>query len=243
MKMPYFPFYPGDWMKDPALSMCTPATRGIWIDLICAMHELDRMGEVRGTLQALSQTCRCTAAAMKVSLKELDRTKTAIVNYCNGEVTVICRRMQRAYIERDETRKRVQKHRCNGDVTPDVTHLKRQKAPPGNRTISDSVSDSVSEEETHTESAPEWPTQAEWRAAAEMEGMSQDFIDLEWCNQERKPPESRWKGVDRTRLRAHARAVIGFARMRGQLKPAKTVSGGVGVAFAAEKVTQTSKQL
>src|SRR4030095_2764539 len=128
-KLPYIQFYPGDWMKDPALSMCKPSTRGIWIDLICAMHELGRTGHITGTRKALARTCRCSALEMKAALAELGKTRTADVMDRNGEVTAICRRMQRSHIERDETRKRVQKHRSNGSVTDDVTPLKRSNPP------------------------------------------------------------------------------------------------------------------
>jgi hypothetical protein len=32
-------FYPADWRADPRLRMCSLAARGLWIDLICYMHE------------------------------------------------------------------------------------------------------------------------------------------------------------------------------------------------------------
>jgi len=41
-KYPWMQFYPGEWISDPALSKCSPCTRGIWIDLLCAMHLDDR---------------------------------------------------------------------------------------------------------------------------------------------------------------------------------------------------------
>ncbi len=37
-KYPYFQFYPGDWLKDGALRRCSPAARGLWIDMLCLMH-------------------------------------------------------------------------------------------------------------------------------------------------------------------------------------------------------------
>lgn len=44
MKIPAFQFYPGDWMKDPALRACSLAARGLWIDLLCLMWESPRRG-------------------------------------------------------------------------------------------------------------------------------------------------------------------------------------------------------
>lgn len=117
MKAPAFQFYTGDWLKDPQLSMCSPSTRGVWMDLLCAMHELGRCGQVTGTVEQLCRLCRCTAAEMSAALTELESTKTATTSDRNGTVTVICRRMQREYKERVLTNARVRKHRGLDDVT------------------------------------------------------------------------------------------------------------------------------
>jgi hypothetical protein len=36
---PSFQFYPGDWLKDPNLRMCSLAARGLWTDMLCFMHQ------------------------------------------------------------------------------------------------------------------------------------------------------------------------------------------------------------
>jgi hypothetical protein len=38
-KQPWMKFFVGDWRTDPAVSLCTPAARGVWIDLLTAMHQ------------------------------------------------------------------------------------------------------------------------------------------------------------------------------------------------------------
>jgi hypothetical protein len=43
-KFPAIQFYIGDWMKDPALRSVSVAARGLWIDLLCIMHESPRRG-------------------------------------------------------------------------------------------------------------------------------------------------------------------------------------------------------
>ena len=83
-KLPYIQFYTGDWIKDPNLSMCLPSTRGIWIDMLCAMHENGRTGQVKGTTEQLARICRCTEEEIKKSLRELLESKTADVRYSNG---------------------------------------------------------------------------------------------------------------------------------------------------------------
>ena len=44
MKLPSFQFYPGDWMKDPALRSVSLEARGLWIDMLCLLFESGRRG-------------------------------------------------------------------------------------------------------------------------------------------------------------------------------------------------------
>ena len=39
MKRPSFQFYPGDWLNDAALRMVSIGARGLWIDMLCLMHQ------------------------------------------------------------------------------------------------------------------------------------------------------------------------------------------------------------
>lgn len=43
-KLPAFQFYPGDWLKDPNLRRCTHAAKGVWVDILCLMHESQERG-------------------------------------------------------------------------------------------------------------------------------------------------------------------------------------------------------
>ena len=38
-KSPAFQFYPGDWLRDTGLRSCSAAARGLWMDILCFMHE------------------------------------------------------------------------------------------------------------------------------------------------------------------------------------------------------------
>ncbi len=46
MKRPSFQFYPSDWLGDTALKACSYDAKGLWMDLLCLMHE----GNPYGTL-------------------------------------------------------------------------------------------------------------------------------------------------------------------------------------------------
>jgi len=130
MKPPAFQFYPRDWITDPALSLCSPATRGIWIDLLCSMWFAAERGRLEGTPRSLARLARCTAQEMIRAIKELRAsgaasvTCNANVTLCNTDVTIENRRMMRDEKVRLQTRLRVDKHRakeCNAPSNAEVT--------------------------------------------------------------------------------------------------------------------------
>lgn len=43
-KFPYFPFYPGDWQKEPSLRRCSKAAKGVFVDMLCLMFECEDRG-------------------------------------------------------------------------------------------------------------------------------------------------------------------------------------------------------
>jgi hypothetical protein len=93
---PYLPLYTGDWLKDPCLSFCAPATRGVWIDLLCAMHELGREGELRGTTEQIARLARCQPAELVAALTDLINNRTATIDSRNNTWVIVCRRMKKA---------------------------------------------------------------------------------------------------------------------------------------------------
>lgn len=54
MSRPSLQFYPKDWRANSKLRRCTPAARGTWIDVICALHDSDEYGIARYPLRELA---------------------------------------------------------------------------------------------------------------------------------------------------------------------------------------------
>jgi hypothetical protein len=117
VKLPWFKFFPSDWKSDASLSRCSPTTRGVWIDLICDMHNSLRSGKLSGSLMELSRAARCTTDEMSLALDELSATKTADVTLHHDYVTLINRRMYRESKIREQNRMRQNKKRCHAAVT------------------------------------------------------------------------------------------------------------------------------
>lgn len=48
MSRPSFPFYPDNYMNDAGVRRCSAASRGVWIDLLCLMHQGSPYGHLAG---------------------------------------------------------------------------------------------------------------------------------------------------------------------------------------------------
>lgn len=96
-KLPSFQFYPGDWMKDPALRRCSHAAKGIWMDLLCLMFECDERGVLASNGQAWTDAEIARAVGgdfteVSNAIQELLRTGAA---RRNDDGAIFCARMVR----------------------------------------------------------------------------------------------------------------------------------------------------
>lgn len=77
LRNPWMKFYPADWRADPALRMCSIAARGLWIEMLCVMHEAEPYGSllVKGapiSTRQLGQLAGITQDEAEALLGELD---------------------------------------------------------------------------------------------------------------------------------------------------------------------------
>jgi hypothetical protein len=95
VKRPAFQFYPADWRKDSALQSCSVAAQGLWINLMCVMHECDQYGHlsVNGKPMDCTQIGRLVGLAPKACQKLLDELENADVFSRNDEGVAYSRRM------------------------------------------------------------------------------------------------------------------------------------------------------
>jgi len=98
------------WLTDRALSKGEPATRGIWLDLLCGMHTDDDY-MVAGTAESLSRMARCTPLQMLEAIADLKSHNVATVTERDGIITLVSRRMQREWNSRKSNADRQKRHR------------------------------------------------------------------------------------------------------------------------------------
>ena len=119
-KLPYFPFYPMDWMRD--LEEHPLEIEGAWIRICCKLWWAESRGELKRTLPQWAKILRASEPETSEILSYLSTWKIGeVVTNGNGEITVISRRMKRDEKDRKnnaERQKRFkEKKRGNADVT------------------------------------------------------------------------------------------------------------------------------
>lgn len=93
---PAFQFYPGDWQRDAALRSCSVGARGLWIEMICVMHQAEPYGclLINGRpvdTPALARIVGATAKEVTTWLAELE--SAGVFTRVDGAIT--SRRMVR----------------------------------------------------------------------------------------------------------------------------------------------------
>lgn len=125
MKLPWLKFYPSDWLSDEALRGCSPAARGLWVDLICLMAKSKK----HGYLLAGDKPMGAEHIA-RIFGETLEKTSELLIELAQAGVysiekdCIFSRRMVKDEGSRKSNRDRILRWR-NGNVTPDVTQMKR----------------------------------------------------------------------------------------------------------------------
>lgn len=108
-KLPWFKFYPSDWIKGTLY--LSPQERSAWINLLAHMWESDPQGQVTGSWQEIARMICVDYLDSFPIIKELARKKMLDLEECPDFVRVMSRRMSAECHAREDARKRAEKHR------------------------------------------------------------------------------------------------------------------------------------
>lgn len=64
-RAPSFQFYPGDWLRNANLRRCTIAERGVWIEIMCLMHDSETYGVLHWPVNEIADALRVPKALVK----------------------------------------------------------------------------------------------------------------------------------------------------------------------------------
>jgi len=117
VKLPWFKFYPADWLSDEALRSCSVEARGFWIDLMSLMAKSDRYGHllIGGRSATPEQLARITGANLEAIHRLIKELEDCGVFSRDKNGNIVSRRMVRDQAGRESDRVRQARHRS---VTP-----------------------------------------------------------------------------------------------------------------------------
>lgn len=95
MKRPAFQFYPADWRKDAELQSCSIAARGLWVEMLCIMHESSLYGHlaINGKPMTAAQLARLVGESEKNTKALLEELEGAGVFSTSDSGCIFSRRM------------------------------------------------------------------------------------------------------------------------------------------------------
>lgn len=114
MDKPSFQFYPGDWLHDTALRACSIGARGLWIDMICLMHQCNPYGYLKVNHKVIlpDNLARITGLTLEVAQNYISELEEAGVFSRDKNGVIFSRRMVRDEILRQ---KRAEGGKCGGN--------------------------------------------------------------------------------------------------------------------------------
>lgn len=105
MSAPWMKFYPSDWRSDPKLRMCSIGARGLWVEMLCLMHEAEPYGYLVSNGNAVTSRQLAVLASISTGecMKYMLELVSAGVYSIDENKTIFSRRMVRdnAKAERD----------------------------------------------------------------------------------------------------------------------------------------------
>tara|TARA_R100000963_G_C4622415_1_gene89553 strand:+ start:103 stop:837 length:735 start_codon:yes stop_codon:yes gene_type:complete len=78
-RLPAIQFYPSDWMTDPGVRALSHEERGVWIDLLCIMHQCSERGKL--SLNGKPYPLNRLACLLRLSEAKLNDTINVLLDF------------------------------------------------------------------------------------------------------------------------------------------------------------------
>jgi len=169
MKRPSFQFYPSDWLRDTALRSCSTGARGLWIDMICFMHEGTPYGYLKVSDKVIlpSNLARMVGETLDVVQGWLDELKEAgVFEIENG--AIYSKRMIR---DEELRQKRAEGGKLGGNPKLKVNHVVNEEVKQKTTPSSSSSFSSSNSKNTVTKVTvvvPDWMPIETWNQFLDM---------------------------------------------------------------------------
>jgi len=132
-KMPALLFFPGDWLKDPAVRCVSLAARGLWMDMLALMYESPKRGYLSlksGKAVHHQQLARMVGGSVKEVKDLLAELEDCGVFSIDGDGVIFSRRMVNDEIVREQKSragKEGMKNRYKSVITEPITEPQQKQ--------------------------------------------------------------------------------------------------------------------
>ncbi|QDP58340.1 MAG: hypothetical protein Unbinned664contig1000_21 [Prokaryotic dsDNA virus sp.] len=224
---PYMKFYTSDWMSDPKLRICSIAARGLWMEMLCIMHEADPRGYLIVNNQPV--TSRQLAILSGVLLDEVEdlisELETAGVFSRDREGRIYSRR-----ILRDEKKAKIARKNGKKGGNPRVKSGRVSNEKQSDISPSDNLEDNREVKGEDNTQNPEPRTQNPEERDNDKSSSLSDDDDLDWIERDgRKWMEAYATSKNQIEILIHdwlkayppkqVRAAIATAQVKAAAKP------------------------
>lgn len=184
VKRPAFQFYPSDWRKDPSLSVCSLAARGLWIEMMCIAHEAEEYGvlALNGKPMTEAQLARMVGESPKAVKDMLTELEDAGVFSRRDDGSIYSRRMVKDEHIRN-VRATAGRLGGNPKLVEGLDKQKRKQSP--TPSSSSSASANSGTDVPAAVAAPPDPLETVWKAGTQMlvnsgitEGTARSFLGM-----------------------------------------------------------------
>jgi hypothetical protein len=205
-KLPYFQFYPGDWMKDPALSICSAGARGVWMDVLCLMFESPKRGFLitnsrPWTLEQIAVAVRGDWQENLVYLKELVHNSVMAQATKGHKFRGVMGAFYSRRIVADEGRREAWRLQKQGQRVENKRRFVQPMSAPSSSSSSSSssTSNTTTNPPTPLAGGSEKPTVTATASTKQYVAWDREVIEIETGNRKRVLSEREWSMLQGSR--------------------------------------------
>lgn len=98
MSVPWVKWNAGEWVVDPRVTILSPGSRGVLVDVICLMHERGSTGVLLATVDELLVLARCSFNEFATFVYESSESRCAEFREIDGKIEITYLRMKSEFI-------------------------------------------------------------------------------------------------------------------------------------------------
>lgn len=184
-KLPAFQFYPADWRKDPAVQSLSYFDRGVWLEILCLMHESEQRGKL--LLNGKKMPNEALARLLGLDKQILTKTLDTLIEYGVASIDEVTEALISRRMVRDEEIRRIRTEAGKKGGNPNLLNQNSNQTASKNKNEDNQISTpSVSASATFSSEEEKDSGKLGQTAAANSSGHSPRESDAEYLERKQR---------------------------------------------------------